>query len=173
MLELLALAILRESVVLRLRPVLPGWLGGVEARLRIRVIHRLRAFSYLAIWCNKQFVTARDSFEDIVTEILHEHLLFALHVLDDHVLEGAVGVLLEGVLVFHNACSAFLIPHLDKYCSKVTVRGVGTGLGRQLSNGLDDVSVHVNARGTDFTEHLPHHVKVRVSCGGKGEESHC
>ena len=85
---------------------------------------------------------------------------------------NGVCVLLEGVLVFHNACSAFFIPHLDKNCSKVRVRGVGTGLGRQLSNCLDDVSVDVNARGTDLAEHLPHHVKVGISCGGEGKESH-
>ena len=137
------------------------------------MVPRLRASPYLATWCYKHVLAARDPFENIITEILHEHLLLALHVLDDHVLKGAVGVLLEGVLVFHDTCSTFLIPHFDEDCSKCKLGGVGTGLSRQLSNCLDDVSIHVDARGADFTEHLPHHVKVRVSCRGKGEESHC
>ena len=77
------------------------------------MIHGLRAVPYLAIWCDKRVLTARDPFEDIVTEILHEHLLLALHVLYDQVLEGAVGMLMEVVLVFHDTCSAFLVSHFD------------------------------------------------------------
>ena len=104
------LAFIRESVVLRLYIFLPEH---GEARLRIRMIHGLRVFPNLAIWCDKRVLTARDPFKYIVTEVFHEHLLLALHVLNDHVLEGAVGMLLEVVLVFHDTCSAFLISHFD------------------------------------------------------------
>ena len=58
------------------------------------MIHGLRAVPYLAIWCDKRVLTARDPFEDIVTEILHEHLLLALHVLNDDCLDGVVWVIL-------------------------------------------------------------------------------
>ena len=62
----------------------------------------LKTFPYLTIGCNKCILTSRDSLEDVVTEVLHEHLFFALHVLDDDVRDVVIRVLLEGVLVLHN-----------------------------------------------------------------------
>ena len=61
-----------------------------------------KTFSYLAIGCDKGILTSRNSLEDVIAKVLHEHLFFALHVLDDDVRDVVIRVLMEGVLVLHN-----------------------------------------------------------------------
>ena len=42
------------------------------------------AISDLAVASQKVIFTARDSLENIVPDVFNQHLLFTLHVLDDH-----------------------------------------------------------------------------------------
>ena len=50
------------------------------ARLGILTV----AISDLAVASQKGIFTARDSLENIVPDVFNQHLLFTLHVLDDH-----------------------------------------------------------------------------------------
>ena len=44
----------------------------------------IEAISDLTVASQKGIFTARDSLENIVPDVFNQHLLFTLHVLDDH-----------------------------------------------------------------------------------------
>ena len=77
------------------RPVLWWWLVVLVARL-------VKTISDLTIGGHEGILAARDSLEDVVAKILHEHLFLALHNLNDNVRDVCVRVLLEGMLILHN-----------------------------------------------------------------------
>ena len=70
--------------------------------LAVLVVRLSKTFSYLAIGCDKGILTSRNSLEDVVAQVLHEHLFFTLHVLDDDVRHVVIRMLAEGVLVLHD-----------------------------------------------------------------------
>ena len=71
--------------------------------LAVLVVGLLKTFPYLTVGCDKCILTSRNSLEDVVAKVLHEHMFLALHVLDDDVRDATIGVVLEGVLVLHDA----------------------------------------------------------------------
>ena len=75
--------------------ILLWWLVVLVARL-------LKTISNLTVGAYEGILATRDSLEDVVAKVLHEHLFFALHVLDDDVRDVVIRVLFEGVLVLHN-----------------------------------------------------------------------
>ena len=83
------------------------------------------AVSYLAIGSDKGVFTSRNLFQDTITQVFHEHLFLRFHISDHQVMESRVGVLLEMKFVFHDASSAFLIPHLNKDCPQGRLGSVG------------------------------------------------
>ena len=90
------------------------------------------AFSYLAIGGDKGVFAPWDFFEDTISQVLHEHLFLALHIFNYYVLDGNVRMMLECMLIFHDAGSALLIPHFYKYSPKDRMRGIRVWLGWQL-----------------------------------------
>ena len=75
--------------------ILLWWLVVLVARL-------LKTISNLTVGAYEGILATRDSLEDIVAKVLHEHLLLAFHILDDNVRNVCVSVLMEGVLILHN-----------------------------------------------------------------------
>ena len=104
----------------------------------------------LAIGGDKGVFTPRYSFQDIVPQVFHKHLLLAFHVFDHDFLDDGVMVTMEDMLVSHDASSALLIPHFDQYCAKDRLRKTVARVSRELPDCLNDISVDIDTRGTNF-----------------------
>ena len=133
---------------------MPSWVVGLPGRIirgsvlvKIRVISG--AFSYLAIWGNKRVLTTGYLLEDAVAKILHEHLLLGFHVFNNNVLGSNIWVVLECVLVLHDAGPGLLVPHLHQDSTKGRVGGVVAGFSWKLSHSFNDVSIDIYAWSTD------------------------
>ena len=81
------------------------------------VSYLTQAFSNLAVSTQEGIFRPRDSLENIIPNVFYQHLLSALHVFDDHRPDGVVGMVLESMLVLHDASPALFVLHLHENCA--------------------------------------------------------
>ena len=69
-------------------------------------------------------------------------------------------VILESMLVLHDKSPALFVFHLQEHCAKDWLVSVES-LGRDLPDGLDNVSIDIDTRSTYLGQYLPCCVEIR------------